>query len=76
MRLCARPGCSDTAAATLTYNYGDRTAWLDHPIAEPHPGAHDLCVDHADRLRVPMGWSLQDRRAALPLLQTVGPAVA
>ena len=69
-RSCARPGCNDVAAATLTYDYAARTAWLDHAHAEGHPMSHDLCEPHADGLRVPRGWSLQDRRGALPFIRT------
>jgi len=57
------------AAATLTYDYAARTAWLDHAPAEGHPMSHDLCEPHADTLRVPRGWSLQDRRGALPFIR-------
>lgn len=70
MRSCARPGCNESAAATLTYDYGGRTAWLDHAAPEGHPMSHDLCAAHADGLKVPMGWSLQDRRGALPFMRT------
>ena len=28
-RLCSRTGCSEHAAATLTYVYGDAQVWLD-----------------------------------------------
>jgi hypothetical protein len=69
MRSCARPGCNEPASATLTYDYGGRTAWLDHVAAEDHPMRHDLCAAHADGLKVPVGWSLQDRRGALPFVR-------
>jgi hypothetical protein len=68
-RSCARPGCNEMAAATLTYDYAARTAWLDHAAPEGHPMSHDLCAAHADGLRVPQGWSLQDRRGALPFVR-------
>jgi hypothetical protein len=66
---CARPGCTQPAAATLTYDYAGRTAWLDR-FVEPHPMSHDLCDRHAAGLTVPVGWRLDDRRvlvAPLPL---------
>jgi hypothetical protein len=68
MRTCDRPGCGAVAVATLSYVYGDRVVWLDHLAVEDHPASHDLCAGHADRLGVPRGWSLQDRRAAIPQL--------
>jgi hypothetical protein len=70
MRTCARPGCNEAAGATLSYDYAARTVWLDHRALEDHPMSHDLCAAHADRLRVPVGWSLQDRRGTLPLLRS------
>jgi hypothetical protein len=61
-RHCARPGCSTTATATLTYDYAGGTVWIDRLSAEAHPMTHDLCTGHADALGVPRGWLLQDRR--------------
>lgn len=65
-RTCAKPGCNTSASATLTYDYGHRTAWVERLDAEAHPMAYDLCGDHADGLRVPQGWALQDRRVRYP----------
>lgn len=67
-RMCARPGCSATAAATLTYDYAARAAWVGGLADEAHPMAYDLCGDHADGLSVPHGWALQDRRMRLASL--------
>ncbi len=61
-RHCARPGCTTTATATLTYDYAGGTVWIDRLSAEAHPMTHDLCTRHADALGVPRGWLLQDRR--------------
>lgn len=66
-RQCARPGCSQSAAATLTYHYRGQAAWLDRLAPEPHPMTHDLCPAHAERLSVPQGWGLEDRRMVTPL---------
>lgn len=69
-RHCARPACNEVATATLSYDYAARTAWLDHAAPEGHPMNHDLCAAHADGLKVPVGWSLQDRRGALPFVRS------
>ncbi|MEA2345838.1 MAG: hypothetical protein QOF63_4007 [Thermoanaerobaculia bacterium] len=61
-RSCARPGCNQPAVATLTYDYGNSTAWIERLSPEPHPMTHDLCERHAERLSVPQGWHLEDRR--------------
>lgn len=61
-RTCARPGCSQAASATLTYDYDGQAAWLERLASEPHPMTHDLCDVHSDRMSVPRGWRLEDRR--------------
>jgi len=65
-RSCAKPGCNASASATLTFDYGARTAWIESLDSEHHPMRYDLCGDHADALRVPQGWALQDRRVRYP----------
>lgn len=62
-RLCARPGCGAPAAATFSYRYATRTVWLDDLSPAPGPAGHDLCAAHADALRVPRGWTCEDRRS-------------
>jgi hypothetical protein len=64
LRQCARPGCSAPATTTLSYDYAGRTVWLDPLHQDDHPARHDLCGRHADRLSVPNGWRLEDRRGA------------
>jgi hypothetical protein len=66
-RQCARPGCALAAVATLAYDYGNQTGWLDRLAAEPHPMTHDLCDGHARTTSVPRGWVLHDRRMVAPL---------
>lgn len=51
------------AIATLAYQYGRSLVWLDDLFDERDPHAYDLCARHADRLSVPNGWRLEDRRA-------------
>jgi hypothetical protein len=48
----------------MAYDYGARIAWIDdlHDTAMPH--AYDLCPAHADRMSVPVGWELRDRRVS------------
>lgn len=63
-RQCSRPGCTEAAVASLSYQYADRVAWLDDLGRDRDPHAYDLCERHAGRLSVPGGWRLDDRRAA------------
>jgi hypothetical protein len=46
----------------LTYQYARRVAWLDRLTGEREPNDYDLCARHADRIGVPSGWRLDDRR--------------
>jgi hypothetical protein len=62
LRSCARPDCGVSAEATLSYDYAAGTVWVEALAAERNPMAHDLCDRHADRLVVPRGWTLEDRR--------------
>ena len=61
-RQCSRPGCSEAAAATLTYHYDRSQAWLDELSERRDPHSYDLCERHAARISVPHGWHLDDRR--------------
>ena len=62
-RVCARPYCSKTAAATLSYSYESGSVWLDDLTVDSHPMVHDLCELHADAVTVPKGWRVVDRRS-------------
>lgn len=64
-RLCARPGCSSPASATMSYGYASRTVWVDDLAPEADPNAYDLCPVHADRQSVPQGWNRTDRRVTV-----------
>ena len=58
---CSRPTCGRPAVATLMYDYAARTATVDD-LAPSHPMQYDLCDAHAERLSVPNGWTMVDRR--------------
>lgn len=60
---CCKPGCGGPAAARLTYDHGGAMAWVDDPGGD---GGWSLCAGHADRLRLPKGWTLVDRRTPRP----------
>jgi hypothetical protein len=61
-RQCTRQGCVHHATVTLTYQYGRSQVWLDDLWAERDPHSYDLCDQHANRLKPPSGWHLEDRR--------------
>jgi hypothetical protein len=66
-RRCARPDCHDAATATLAYDYATATVWIGDLSDDTHPTTHDLCARHSDKLSVPRGWQLRDRRDVVPL---------
>jgi Protein of unknown function (DUF3499) len=59
-RRCARPGCGRPATAALGFDARRQLAWL---VAGADDGGTPVCERHADGLRVPNGWWLDDRRA-------------
>lgn len=75
-RRCARPDCHQVATTTLAYEYETSTVWLASLSSEPHPMTHDLCAAHADRMSVPRGWQLRDRRDVVPLPRFGADAIA
>ncbi|MEI7593228.1 MAG: DUF3499 family protein [Actinomycetes bacterium] len=70
-RHCARPGCSNPAAATFEYHYPSRTVWLNDVAEEPHPSSYDLCLRHAATMSVPRGWQLSDHRSFASSLRAI-----
>ena len=71
MPSCGRPGCTEQATATFTFNSKHQTVWLDHLGQSPASAGH-LCQRHADRLRPPRGWQLHDRRDLARVLEHPG----
>lgn len=68
IRQCSRTGCAEDATATLSYQYGRAQVWLDDLAPEREPHDYDLCDRHSQRLSVPNGWHLEDRRSRHLLL--------
>ena len=61
-RMCARPGCGATAAATLRFQPTLRQAWLVDLDETAARTQGDLCHRHASSLVLPRGWELHDER--------------
>lgn len=62
-----RPGCDRLAVARLSYDTIGCQVWLDE-LPERSGPVQEICELHADRLTVPRGWILCDRRAEQPAL--------
>ncbi len=63
---CGRADCSRPASARLMLNITDRVVSIDMEIDEV--GAGMLCYQHAERVVVPRGWTLEDHRVIEPYL--------
>lgn len=61
-RTCSHTACRWPAAATLSFDYERRLAWIEELGTQPDPSSYDLCSAHAGRFRPPMGWASEDRR--------------
>jgi len=66
-RHCARPGCSEQAAATFNFDGLRRVVWLGPLDLATGRSAGDLCERHADRLRPPQHWEMHDHRGPEPV---------
>jgi hypothetical protein len=51
----------------MSFDYSARAVWLEDLGTPTEIPGYALCVDHADRLTPPMGWTLTDRRSVTPL---------
>ncbi|WP_084611521.1 DUF3499 domain-containing protein [Tomitella biformata] len=58
LRKCCRPGCKNSAAATLTFVYSDSTAVVGPLATSAEPHSWDLCELHAVRITAPLNWEL------------------
>ncbi len=58
LRTCSKVNCSNAAARTLTYVHADACVVIGPLSVRAEPGAHDLCITHAERLVAPVGWQL------------------
>lgn len=66
-KVCARPTCNNVATTRFSFESRDRLIILDRRLEE-WGGSGVLCEAHADRLTVPRGWGLDDRRITEPRL--------
>lgn len=67
-RLCERPGCSAPADVSYGIDKVGLTVWVDNRAVPEREHAGRLCRRHANALTVPRGWTLDDRREAIPRL--------
>jgi Protein of unknown function (DUF3499) len=65
-RHCSRIGCGGEAVAAIGMDRDHRVVHLVEIVGDDTPSAGDLCRRHADRLRAPLGWCLDDERTPRP----------
>src|SRR4051794_7012834 len=68
VRRCERPGCGLPAELGYGIDPAHLTVWIEplDPERPDRPGV--LCRRHADSMVVPLRWTLDDRREAVPRL--------
>ena len=57
-RLCSKAACSESAVATLSFDYQLSTAVIGMLSPRPEPGCYDLCLVHQRKFVPPQGWQL------------------
>lgn len=62
VRLCERPGCSDTASVAYGMRPEDLVFWLDRLDVAARESGGVLCRRHADSMVVPRSWTFDDLR--------------
>lgn len=67
-KLCERPGCGAPAEVSYGIDNASLTVWVDNRAIHEREHAGRLCRRHADALVVPRGWTIDDRRQAIPQL--------
>jgi hypothetical protein len=80
-RLCERPGCSAPAACVYGIDSRRLSVWIDGTVPDDAGSstlgkrAGVLCRRHADSMVVPIGWTLDDRRAGPAMHSDLTPPV-
>ncbi len=65
-RMCARPGCTETATVSFNFDGLRRIVWLNALTEAAAQSAGSLCNRHAGRMTPPRNWELRDTRRAAP----------
>ena len=61
-RVCAKPACSQSAVAAMSYDYARRTVFLGSMAEQRSPSIYDLCAKHVQSLSLPRGWTIRRDR--------------
>jgi hypothetical protein len=61
-QTCERVGCSGAASVAYGIDIGTLVVWLEFASPDSPHHLNVLCDKHAERLILPRGWSVDDRR--------------
>ena len=68
MTRCSKPACAEIASVVLAYDYAQQTVILEDATGgDISPHHYAMCLRCAEKLTPPRGWSVDDRRVAVPL---------
>ena len=68
MTHCSKPGCAQIASVVLAYDYAQQSVVLDDATGgDISPHHYAMCLRCAEKLKPPRGWTVDDRRVAVPL---------
>ena len=68
MTRCSKPACAEIASVILAYDYAEQTVILDDATgSDISPHHYAMCLRCAEKFKPPRGWSVDDRRVAVPL---------
>ena len=74
MTRCSKPACAEIASVVLAYDYGSQAVVLDDATgADISPHHYAMCLRCAEKLKPPRGWTIEDRRVAVPLFASERP---
>lgn len=68
MTHCSKPGCAQIASVVLAYDYAQQMVVLDDATGgDISPHHYPMCLRCTEKLKPPRGWTIDDRRVAVPL---------
>ena len=74
MTHCSKPACTQIASVVLAYDYAEQTVVLDDATGgDISPHHYAMCLRCAEKLKPPRGWTIDDRRVAVPLFASERP---
>jgi len=68
MTHCSKPACAQIASVVLAYDYAQQSVVLEDATGgDISPHHYPMCLRCTEKLKPPRGWTIDDRRVAVPL---------